>query len=130
MVLLILQMVQRLIQNQLCTQTPNPNPGEINPKTLNPNIVKSYLWLARNEGMEPYSSPYITHCSSFHVLFHSNPTPYAAISMLFPFLHSQLTKSKQFARTLLKHYGNLSPKTLDPTHYPIIVTQYKFLNYI
>ena len=26
----------------------------------------TYLWLARNEGMDPYSSPCITHC-----LFHS-----------------------------------------------------------
>ena len=31
----------------------------------------SYLWLARSEGMDPYSSPYVTHCSNFHVLFHS-----------------------------------------------------------
>ena len=29
------------------------------------------LWLARNEGMDPYSSPYITHYSRFHFLFHS-----------------------------------------------------------
>ena len=29
------------------------------------------LRLARNEGMDPYSGPYITHCSSFHFLFHS-----------------------------------------------------------
>ena len=27
------------------------------------------LWLARNEGMDPYS-PYVTHYSSFHFLFH------------------------------------------------------------
>ena len=27
------------------------------------------LWLARNEGMAPYSSPYVTHYSSFHFLF-------------------------------------------------------------
>ena len=30
-----------------------------------------YLCLARNEGVDPYSSPYITHDSGFHVLFHS-----------------------------------------------------------
>ena len=29
------------------------------------------LWLARNEVMDPYSSPYIIHYSSFHFLFHS-----------------------------------------------------------
>ena len=32
---------------------------------------KTGLWLARNEGMDPYSGPYITHYSSFHFLFHS-----------------------------------------------------------
>ena len=31
----------------------------------------SGFWLARSEGMDPYSSPYITHCSSFHFLSHS-----------------------------------------------------------
>ena len=30
-----------------------------------------YLWLARNEGMNPCSCPYITHYASLHVLFHS-----------------------------------------------------------
>ena len=29
------------------------------------------LWLVRNEGMHPYSSPYITHYNSFHILFPS-----------------------------------------------------------
>ena len=33
--------------------------------------LETYLWLARNGGMNPYSSPYITHYSSFHFLFHS-----------------------------------------------------------
>ena len=33
------------------------------------------LWLAGNEGKDPYSSPYITQCTSFN----------------FPFLYSQLT---------------------------------------
>ena len=28
-------------------------------------------WLPRSEGMDPYGSPYITHYSSFHFLFHS-----------------------------------------------------------
>ena len=27
--------------------------------------------LARNEGMDPYSSPYLTHYTSFHFLFQS-----------------------------------------------------------
>ena len=31
----------------------------------------SNLWLARNEGMDPCSSLYLTHYSGFHVLFHS-----------------------------------------------------------
>ena len=31
----------------------------------------SYLWLGRNEGMDLYRSPYITHYSSFRLLFHS-----------------------------------------------------------
>ena len=31
----------------------------------------SYPELARNEGMDPYSSPYMTLYSSFHFLFHS-----------------------------------------------------------
>ena len=31
----------------------------------------TFFWLARNGGMDHYSSPYITHYSSFHVLFHS-----------------------------------------------------------
>ena len=38
------------------------------------------LWLARNEGIDHYSRPYVTHYSSFHFLFHSfqtlNPKPY------------------------------------------------------
>ena len=34
-------------------------------------VPSSGLWLARNEGMDPYSSPYITHSSSSHALFHS-----------------------------------------------------------
>ena len=29
------------------------------------------LWLGRNEGMDAYSSPYVTHYSSFNFLFHS-----------------------------------------------------------
>ena len=29
------------------------------------------LWLGRNGGMDPSSSPYVTHYSSFHVRFHS-----------------------------------------------------------
>ena len=39
----------------------------------NGNLVaepSSYLWLASNEGVDPYSSPYITHDENFHVLFH------------------------------------------------------------
>ena len=28
------------------------------------------LWLASNEGMDPYSNPYTTQYSSFHFLFH------------------------------------------------------------
>ena len=31
----------------------------------------SYLWLARNEEVDPYSSPQITLYSSFHFHFHS-----------------------------------------------------------
>ena len=41
----------------------------------------TYLWLARNVGMDPYnSSPYITHYNTLHLSF--------------PFLHSQLAKGK------------------------------------
>ena len=38
-----------------------------------PKIMLGYigLWLARNEGMDAYGSPYITHYSSYHVPFHS-----------------------------------------------------------
>ena len=28
-------------------------------------LAAAYLWLARNEGMDPYSSPYITYYSRF-----------------------------------------------------------------
>ena len=34
-------------------------------------IPITYLWLDRNKGMDPYSSPYITHYNSVHVLFPS-----------------------------------------------------------
>ena len=37
---------------------------------MNGNIL-AYLGLAGNEGMDPYSSPYINHYCRFHVLFHS-----------------------------------------------------------
>ena len=30
----------------------------------------TYLWLARNEGIDPHSSPHITQYSSLHLLFH------------------------------------------------------------
>ena len=33
--------------------------------------LEAYRWLARNEGLDPYSSHYMTHCSSFDCLFHS-----------------------------------------------------------
>ena len=39
-------------------------------------LPDSYFLLARHEGMDPYSSPYVTHCSSsFHDLVHSFQTP-------------------------------------------------------
>ena len=34
-------------------------------------VLLTGLWLARNEGMDPDTCPYITHDNSFHVLFHS-----------------------------------------------------------
>ena len=37
---------------------------------MNGNIL-AYLGLAGNEGMDPYSSPYINHYCRFHFLFHS-----------------------------------------------------------
>ena len=49
-------------------------------RQLHAQTVKTGLWLAGNEGMEkkmeatildPNSSPYLTHCSSFHFLLHS-----------------------------------------------------------
>ena len=55
---------------------------------------RTALWLARNEGMDPYSNPCIAHYNSCHFLF--------------PFLHSRLTKGKRNAlpwkvcRTLLR----------------------------
>ena len=44
-------------------------------------LLLAGLWLARNERRDPYSSPYITHYSSFHFLSHSfisilNTKPY------------------------------------------------------
>ena len=36
-----------------------------------PLLVTTGLWLARNEEMDLYSSPYKTHYTSFHFLFHS-----------------------------------------------------------
>ena len=35
--------------------------------------VTSGLWVARNEGMDPYCCPSITHNGCFHVLFHPAP---------------------------------------------------------
>ena len=29
------------------------------------------LWLARHEGMDPDSNPFLAHYTSFHILFHS-----------------------------------------------------------
>ena len=40
----------------------------------------AFLWLARNEEIAPYSSPYMTHDSNLHFSC--------------PFLHSRLTKGK------------------------------------
>ena len=34
--------------------------------------LRSYLWLAGNEGMDPYSSPYATHYNGVHFLFHAS----------------------------------------------------------
>ena len=34
------------------------------------SLHNSGLWLARKAGMDPSSSPYITHYSSFHLIFH------------------------------------------------------------
>ena len=44
-------------------------------KALHATPCTSGLWLARNQGMEAYGSPYITHYNSFHFLFHSYPKP-------------------------------------------------------
>ena len=60
------------------------------------SVSITYLWLARNEGMDPYSSPYITHHCSFHFLFHSCiPTlnPKIVVSMFF-FIPSFLAKQR------------------------------------
>ena len=69
--------------------------------TANPKrtgaISLTYLWLARKEGMDPYSSRYVTYYSSFHLPFPSfvptlNPKPYKIplkqFPCCFPFLHS------------------------------------------
>ena len=62
---------------QTCVQTPSHS---------NLRVVRLYLllptrsmrlvtsfWLARNEGMDPYSSPYITHYSSPYLTPYSSP---------------------------------------------------------
>ena len=53
--------------NILVMKPLNPNRKSLNPKY----VPITYLWLARNEGTDPYSSPEITRHRSFHFLFQS-----------------------------------------------------------
>ena len=59
-------------------QAKNRHKGELNglimdwsidARNLQPGL-QTYLWLARNEGMDPSSCPYITHYGSFYALLH------------------------------------------------------------
>ena len=45
--------------------------GAISGGASSPCAANSYVWLARNEKMDSYSSPCITHYSSFHILLHA-----------------------------------------------------------
>ena len=47
---------------------------------VQPAGIYTDLRLARNEEMDPCSSPYITHYSSFHFLFHPFIPSYSKVS--------------------------------------------------